>query len=397
MGLGHLNLNRPSLTLSGGEIQRLKIVRHLGCGLVGLTYIFDEPSTGLHPRDVDMLNRLLRRLRDNGNSVLVVEHDRDIILAADEIVELGPGAGQLGGNVVFQGSKEELLTHDTLTARYLQKSVPVKTTVRTPTGYLRIENACRHNLKNVSVDIPLGVFTVVSGVAGSGKSSLVCGELPDRYPEVIHISRAAMGANSRSSPVTYTGMLDDIRKLFARENRVGASLFSYNSAGACPACSGQGVVKTEMAFMDPVVTVCEACQGKRFSDESLAYRYKGKNILEVFEMTVDEALAFFHGTKITAKLTTLKNVGMGYMTIGQPSDLLLQMVDRGNTIIVVEHALEVVKQADWVIDMGPEGGKNGGGILFEGTPQALLRCENSFTAEYLRMDMAQKAPRQGAF
>lgn len=429
MGLGYLNLNRPSNTLSGGESQRLKMVRHLGSSLVGLTYIFDEPSVGLHPKDVDRLNRLLLSLRDRGNSILVVEHDKDVIRIADEVIDMGPFAGKNGGEVVFQGSVEELLKQNTLTANFMKKKMPANHHPRPAKEYLSIKNAKLHNLQNICVNIPKNVLTVVSGVAGSGKSSLICGELLKQYPEVIHISQSPVGTTSRSTPATYVGIMDEIRRLFAKANGVSAGLFSYNSEGACPVCNGKGVVMTDMAFMDPVTVPCEACHGTQYRDEALQYRLKGLNILDVLNLTVDEAVTFFSEPKIRNKLKTLQHVGMGYMTLGQPTNtlsggecqrvklashlksrnciyamdepttglhgadidilmqLINQLVDHGNTVVIVEHDPDVIKQADWVVDMGPEGGKNGGQVIFEGTPEALLRCKTSATAEYLRRDI----------
>lgn len=429
IGIGYLSLNRSSNTLSGGEAQRLKMVKHLRSGLVGITYIFDEPSVGLHPKDIQKMNRLLIGLRDKGNTVLVVEHDEEIIRIADEVIDMGPGAGKNGGEVVFQGKIQELLRADTITAKWLQQRVPVNTSPRKARGEIRIENATLHNLKNVSVHIPKGVMTVVCGLAGSGKSSLVCGELVCQLPETIHISQAPIGTTSRSTPATYIGIMEEIRKLFAKSNNVSASIFSFNSNGACPVCGGKGIVTTDMAFMDPVTSVCESCGGKRYSEYALGFCYNGKNILEVLEMTVCEASIFFEGTKIKSKLQLLEDVGMEYITLGQPTstlsggecqrlklashlksknkvyvmdepttglhgqDIKLLMnlidclVDSGNTVIVVEHNIDIVKQADWVIEMGPGGGENGGEVLFYGTPQQLADFPDSPTAEYLRQDI----------
>jgi len=428
MGIGYLNLNRPSNSLSGGEAQQLKVVRHLKNGLVGITYIFDEPSVGLHPKDVSRMNCLLTRLRDKGNTVLVVEHDKDVIQAADEVIDMGPGAGKGGGQIVFQGSVRELMQKHTATAEWLKCKIPVKEKVRTSDEAFVVRNANLHNLSNVTIRIPKQVLTVVCGLAGAGKSSLVCGELPRQYPEVKHISQAQIGTSSRSTSATYIGMMDEVRKLFAKKNRVSMSLFSSNSKGACPNCGGKGVVTADMAFLDTVTLTCEACNGQKFSKESLGFEYNEKNIVEVLKMTVNEALAFFEEAQIVDKLKLLKDIGMGYLTLGQETstlsggecqrlklvnflqckdgafvidepttglhgkdiDLLMElfdrMVDNGNTVIVVEHNLDVIKQADWVIDMGPKGGKDGGRVLFEGTPQQLIKCKKSATAECLRKE-----------
>lgn len=426
MGLGYLSLNRSSVTLSGGEAQRLRMVRHLGSSLTGLTYIFDEPTSGLHPKDAARLSDLLLRLRDRGNTVLVVEHNRQIIRIADQVIDLGPGAGRNGGQVLFQGTPGALLHADTPTAHSLRRRDRLNRAPRTPSGWLEIAHARLHNLKDVSVRIPQGVLTVVSGLAGSGKSSLACGELLRQHPDAVHISQAPIGTTSRSNPATYIGVMDEIRRLFARANGVEAARFSYNSKGACPACEGRGVIKTEMAFMDPVTIPCEACQGSRYSASTLRYLYQGKNILEVLSMTVDEAMEFFDTPKVWEKLRVLRAVGMGYLTLGQPTSTLsggecqrmklashlngqnglyildepavglhgqdvarlLEVLDdltrRSNTIVVIEHHLDVIAHADWVIDMGPEGGKRGGQVLFSGTPEQLLSVEHSATAEYLR-------------
>jgi len=425
IGLGYLNLNRPSRSLSGGESQRLRIVRHLGSSLTGLMYLFDEPSAGLHAKDVEQLGRLLLHLRDNGNTVLAVEHNRQLLRLADHVIDIGPAAGRQGGQVVFEGTPEALSQAGTPTAAYFKESVILKTRPRTPKGWVTLQNACLHNLKQVSVCIPEGVLTVVSGVAGSGKSSL-CTELLRQFPEAIHISQSPIGTTARSTPATYTGVMDEIRRLFARENGVDAALFSYNSKGACPACAGKGVIKTEMAFMDPVEVPCEVCHGTRYSSEALQYRYQGKDILEVLSMTIEEALSFFDSPKIRNKLRVLSDVGMGYMTLGQPTDTLSggecqriklasclqkksavyvldepaiglhgkdiacllgvldRLADKGNTLIVTEHNLNMIAHADWVVDLGPGGGKHGGEILFSGTLEQLLACKKSATAEALR-------------
>jgi excinuclease UvrABC ATPase subunit len=429
MSLDYLSLNRVASTLSGGESQRLKMVRNLASSLVRLTYFFDEPSAGLHPKDVSQLIHLLFRLRDRGNSVLVVEHDKDVILAADQVVDLGPRAGRFGGTLMFQGAVAELSQQKTLTAEYLRSRKEVKRAPRQATGVLSIKSASLHNLKGFSLEIPKGVMTVVTGVAGSGKSSLVCGELLRQYPDTTHISQAPIGTSSRSTPATYIGIMDDIRRMFAKANGVDAGLFSYNSKGACPACHGKGVVLAEMAFMDPVAVVCEMCRGNRYNDEALTCRLEGQSILDVLNMTVDDAKEFFEASKIVRRLERLAQVGMNYVTLGQPTStlsggecqrvklashlrsrggiyaldepaaglhgsdiemlmrLLNQLVDHGNTVVIVEHDLDIVRQADWVVDMGPGGGRRGGRVLFEGIPQELLSCRDSATADYLRRDI----------
>ncbi|MCX7709694.1 MAG: excinuclease ABC subunit UvrA [Clostridia bacterium] len=433
IGLPYLHLNREASTLSGGEAQRLKMVRFMGSSLTGMTYIFDEPSTGLHPRDVNRLNQLLLSLREKGNTVMIVEHDKDVIRIGDEIIDIGPQAGSKGGRVCFQGSYGDMLKSDTLTGRYLKHHFPVNGSPRKAKSYYPIRNANLHNLKNINVDIPLGIFTVITGVAGSGKSTLISRVFSNHCPDVVRVDQGAITANNRSTPASYLGFMDDIRNLFARENGVDIGYFSFNSKGACPMCSGKGVIVTEMAFMDPVTTVCEMCEGKRFSDESLSHRYKGKNIQEVLEMNVTDAMEFFEETKIIYELEALQKVGIGYMTLGQPlstlsggerqriklakhlnnkgsifvldepttglhlSDieklvkLFHSMVDSGNTILVIEHNLDVVKQADWIIDIGPDGGKNGGQIIFEGTPLEMVQKGTGITAEYLRKDLDASA------
>ncbi len=428
IGLGYLSLNRVSSTLSGGETQRLKIVRHLGSSLVDITYIFDEPSAGLHPRDVIRLNTLLKQLKDRGNTVLVVEHNRDVIEIADEVIEIGPKAGCGGGNIMFQGNLETLMEADTPTGRWFREPVPINKNPRKIKNFLTLRDCTMNNLKNLNVNIPTHVLTAITGIAGSGKSSLVCGELPRQYPDAIHISQSPVGSNSRSNPASYIGIMDEIRKLFAAASKKSAAWFSYNSKGACPICKGKGIVMTELAFMDPVTVECEACGGTRYNQEALSCKFQGKSIAEVLEMTVAEALDFFDTPKIVNKLEVLREVGLDYLTLGQPTStlsggecqriklaahlkssnriyvmdepaaglhgsdirllmkLLNRLVDNGNTVIVVEHRYDVIFQADWIIDMGPSGGAKGGEILFEGTIGDLMRCENSYTAEYLRRE-----------
>ncbi|MEG0376942.1 MAG: excinuclease ABC subunit UvrA [Eubacterium sp.] len=430
IGLPYLNLYRESASLSGGEAQRLKLVRYMGSSLTGMTYIFDEPSSGMHPRDVFRMNTLLQNLRDKGNTVLVVEHDKDIISIADEIVDVGPGAGKKGGEIVFQGSYEALLSADTRTAKAMKQSLSFKQKPRKWTDSLPVRGAHLHNLKNVDADIPMGIMTVVTGVAGSGKSTLISRVFAKQYEErVVMVDQSAVTATGRSMPATYLGFFDKIRKLFAAENGKPEGLFSFNSDGACPVCSGKGVVVTELVFMDPIVTECESCSGSRYSEEALAGHYKGKNIVEVLSMTVSEALDFFTDTKIKRMLKALEEVGLDYMTLGQPistlsggerqriklakyldkkgniyildepttglhlSDIekLMQlferMVKRGNTVIIIEHNMDVMKQADWIIDIGPDGGKHGGEIVFAGTPEEMVKTAQTITADCLRSEM----------
>lgn len=437
MGLGYLNMDRASTTLSGGELQRLKLARHLGSNLIDLMYIFDEPSAGLHPHDVERLKRLLLRLRDRGNTVLVVEHQADIIGVADHVIELGPKAGREGGAVVFQGPVREWLGGDTLGARYLSGSTPLKKRTRPASAYLSVRDAALHNLKNISVDIPERCMVVVTGVAGAGKSSLIRGALLAQYPQAIYVSQAPLGTGSRSTPATYTGMMDKIRSLLAKENKVSPKWFSDGTLGACPACRGKGVTRVDMAFMDPVEVTCETCGGTRYHARALSYRYRGKNILEIMKMTIDEAARFFTDTPaLYHKLTVLQEVGLGYLTLGQPTatlsggecqriklaghlkeknhiyvmdeptnglhgydvEVLLKLFDRlvdnGNTLVLAEHNLDVIRQADWVIDLGPDGGKAGGNIVFQGTPDSLAACNASYTGRYLQKSITANAKRR---
>lgn len=432
IGLPYLSMNRESSTLSGGEAQRLKLVRHMGSSLTGLTYIFDEPSTGMHPRDVYRMTELLRKLRDRGNSVLVVEHDKDVISIADEIIDVGPFAGKNGGQIMFQGSYEQLLCSHTLTGRAMREQVKIKEQPRIPLKYLPVTDASIHNLKHISVDIPLQVLTVVSGVAGSGKSSLIRDVFAKQYKDrVVMIDQSPITATGRSTPATFLDFSNDIRKIMAVEHQIDVGMFSFNSKGGCPHCHGKGVVVTELVFMDPVTTKCEMCEGKRYSEEALSYRYRGKNISEIMELSVEEALKFFSDhSKIYRKLKTLSEVGLSYLSLGQPlstlsggerqriklakhlknkgnifildepttglhaSDikgimkLLEGFVNRGNTVIIIEHNLDVLKQADYVIDIGPDGGTNGGEIVFIGTPRQMLENAETITAQYLRKSCA---------
>lgn len=431
IGLPYLSMNRESTTLSGGEAQRLKLVRYMGSSLTGMTYIFDEPSTGMHPRDVHRMTKLLQSLRNKGNTVLVVEHDKDVISIADEVIDVGPLAGRNGGQILYQGSYEGLLHSKTLTGNAMLEYIPIKPNPRKASQFLPVRNADIHNLKQVSVDIPTNVLTVVTGVAGSGKSSLIRDVFAQQYADrVVLVDQSPITATGRSTPATFLGFFDDIRKLLAAENAVEASLFSFNSKGACPACKGKGIVVTELVFMDPVTTVCEVCEGSRYSEEALSYRFKGKNILDILNMTAEEAAEFFReNKKIHKQLRAMIEVGLSYLTLGQPlstlsggerqrvklakyldkkgniylldepttglhaSDvknimrLLDGFVKRGSTVIVIEHNLDVMKQADHIIDVGPDGGTAGGRVVFTGTPQEMADSADTITARYLRKSL----------
>lgn len=427
IGLPYLHLNRETPSLSGGEAQRLKLVRYMGSSLTGMTYIFDEPSAGMHPRDVYRMNNLLKQLRDKGNTVLVVEHDKDVISIADYVIDVGPGAGQNGGEIVFTGSFKELLKSDTLTGRAMQNSLPVKQKPRQPVGSLPVRGASLHNLKSVDADIPLGIMTVVTGVAGSGKSTLISGVFAKQYEsEVVMIDQGPITATNRSTPASFLGFFDEIRKLLAKESGKPDGLFSFNSLGACPACGGRGVIVTELAFMDPIVTECEACGGVRYNQEALACTYKGKNIVELLSLTASQAMEVFEDARIQKHLKVMEQVGLSYLTLGQPlstlsggerqriklaknigkkgsiivmdepttglhmSDIqkLLKLFDmivsKGNTLVVIEHNLDVMKQADWIIDVGPDGGNKGGEVVFTGTPADMIRNADTLTAKSLR-------------
>ena len=430
IGLPYLHLNRETPSLSGGEAQRLKLVRYMGSSLTGMTYIFDEPSAGMHPRDVYRMNNLLKKLRDKGNTVLVVEHDKDVISIADHVIDVGPQAGQNGGQIVFAGNYQELLTADTLTGRAMLKTMPVKQKPRRSVGSLPVRDACLHNLKHVDIDIPLGIMTVVTGVAGSGKSTLISQVFANQYEDdIVMVDQGPITATSRSTPASYLGFFDEIRRIMARENGMPDSLFSFNSAGACPVCGGKGVIVTELAFMDPIVTECEAGGVMRYNKEALACTYKEKDIVELLGLTASQAMEIFEDVKIRKRLRVMQQVGLSYLTLGQPlstlsggerqriklaknlgkkgsiivmdepttglhrSDIenLLNLFDmivsRGNTLVVIEHNLDVMKQADWIIDIGPDGGKNGGEVVFAGTPADMIKSAKTLTAECLRASL----------
>ncbi|MCC0782627.1 excinuclease ABC subunit UvrA [Clostridioides sp. ES-S-0108-01] len=425
IGLGYLSLDRETSSLSGGESQRIKMVKYLNSNLVDLMYIFDEPSVGLHPKDVYKLNKLLKQLRDKGNTIIVVEHDPDVIKIADHIVDVGPKAGKYGGEVVYEGSYENLLTSGTVTGNALNKFLPIKENVREHRGYLEIKNCNKNNLKNVSINIPKGVLTLVTGVAGAGKSTLIKDEFLNQNPNAVLIDQSPVSANSRSSLATYSGIMNNIRSIFSKTNGVNSSLFSSNSEGACDNCKGSGIVEVNLAFMDSIKSVCNICEGKKFKKEVLEYKFQGKNIIEVLEMSVSDAIEFFSLKQIKTKLQCIEKMGIGYLTLGQTLDTLSggecqrlklaselnkessvyildepttglhmadienfidiieEIVDNGNTVIIIEHNIDVIKRADWIIDMGPEGGTKGGKVIFEGTPKQLCNNKVSLTAKYI--------------
>ncbi|MGN6299942.1 MAG: ATP-binding cassette domain-containing protein [Angustibacter sp.] len=434
MGLGYLSLDRPSGTLSGGEAQRTKMIRHLGSSLTDVTYVFDEPTIGLHPHDIQRMNRLLLRLRDKGNTVLVVEHKPEAIAIADHVVDLGPGAGADGGRVVYEGSVDGLRGSDTLTGRHLDDRARLKKSVRSSSGALEVRGAHSHNLRDLDVDIPLGVLVVLTGVAGSGKSSLIAESVSGR-DGVVTVDQSAIRGSRRSNPATYTGLLDPVRKAFAKANGVKPALFSANSEGACPACNGAGVIYTDLAMMAGVAVTCEACEGRRFQPAVLEYRLGGKDISEVLAMPVAEAEVFFSSddalTPAAHKiLTRLADVGLGYLTLGQPLTtlsggerqrlklatqmadkgsvyvldepttglhladvenllrLLDRLVDSGKSVVVIEHHQAVMAHADWVIDLGPGAGHDGGRVVFEGTPADLVTARSTLTGEHLAQYVA---------
>ena len=434
IGLDYLQLDRQTPSLSGGEAQRVKLVKYMGSALNGLFYIFDEPSTGMHARDVSRINRLLQDLRDKENTVFVVEHDPDVIAVADEVIDIGPLAGKQGGEIVFRGEYSALLRSDSLTGKEICQSLPINTHPRKWHEKMTIKEANLHNLKNVTVDIPKHVLTVVTGVAGSGKSTLITKVLPEQFPnELSIINQAPIKATNRATPATYLGIYDEIRRTFGKANHVPVGMFSFNSTGACPACHGKGETTVELVFMDPIVNECEACGGTRFSDEALSYRLKGSTILDVLAMTPKELQDFYCGIgskKMNDKLQAMIDTGLTYLPIGRTlttlsggerqrlkltkaitqnetvfildepttglhlsdikklNGLFQRMVDKGNTLIIIEHHSEIIKQADWIIDIGPEGGVKGGNVVFSGVPEDLLES-GTITGEYLKKSSEQ--------
>ena len=434
IGLGYLSLDRATDTLSGGESQRIKMLKLLGSSLVDVMIVLDEPSIGLHPHDVHRLTELLVKLRDKGNTVLVVEHDPDVIAVADHVVDIGPGAGTAGGEIVFEGSYADLRHSATLTGRYLDRVAPIKSSFRAPAGWMPIRDARVHNLRGVDVDIPTGVLTVITGVAGSGKSSLIKGAFLPEHPEAIVIDQSPIGTSSRSNPATYTGIMDGIRTAFGAANQVDAGLFSFNGKGACETCKGSGVIHADVTFRDEPTAPCQTCGGRRFKEEVLAWKLDGRDVSEVLRLTVSQALDAFTQRDIVRRLQAMRDVGLDYLTLGQPlstlsggegqrlklaselhrtgtlyvldepttglhpSDtshllaMLDRLVDAGNTVIVIEHNLDVVRAADWIVDLGPDGGSKGGRIVFRGTPAALLGSQESHTAEHLRRTEGTVAP-----
>lgn len=427
LGLDYLSLNRSIVTLSSGESQRLKLTRQLGSKLTEMIYILDEPTSGLHARDVDKLIQIARQLVNKPNTVIVVEHDKKVILSADHVIDLGPGAGSLGGNVIAQGTPGDIILSKTITGLYLSgdKNISQRQVRRLPNEFLEIKNAHIHNLKNLNVKIPKNVLTIISGVSGSGKSSLI-EELINKYPNIVAVDQASIGTSARSIPATYLKVYDDIRDEFAQATGQDRSLFSFNGSGACEGCNGLGYQVTDMHFLGDVYQVCKECNGSRFKPDILKSTYKGKNIADILNMSITDASSFFRAPKVSKKLGGLASVGLGYLQLGQPLDtlsggeaqrlklasrltlpgniytldepsrglhladidllmgVLNKMVDKGNTIIVVEHNLDFIKNADWIIDLGPDGGERGGEIVAQGTPETIMNCSNSYTGRYLQ-------------
>ncbi|WP_087973498.1 ATP-binding cassette domain-containing protein [Oceanobacillus rekensis] len=429
LGLGYLSLSRKMGTLSGGEAQRVKIARHLGSSLNNITYIFDEPSAGLHPEEVDMLIEMMKNIKDQHNTVIVIEHDLSVIKAADEIIEMGPEAGVRGGEVVYQGKLEGLKNSKAATT--LNHKLTINKNPRDIESYFTIKGASNNNLKNISLTIPENVFVSVCGVSGSGKSSLMMEAFTKKFPETIMVGQGSIGISNRSTLATYMGIMDDIRSIFSRKTGQPAGLFSFNSLGACSVCKGKGVIKPDVAFADPVTIPCEACGGTRYSDEALSYRYHDKNIVEILDLTIEEAIHYFKVPKIIKRVNTLKDVGLGYLTLGQttsslsggeiqrlklashlqkegqiyildePSlglhkrdngkllDAFQNLVNKGNSVIIIEHNLDFIAASDWIIELGPGGGKQGGHIIFEGTPEEMLHAE-TITAKWLKAGIREQ-------
>lgn len=426
VGLGYLTLSRSTATLSGGESQRVKMIKQLGSSLNGLIYIFDEPSTGLHPHDIGRISKLIQSLKEKGNTILIVEHDYDIIKISDYIIELGPRSGVYGGEIVFSGNLTQLYNSNTLTSQYLQSHHHLKKTVREPKGWLELNNVSMFNIHELSIKIPKGIMTVVTGVAGSGKSTLISRIFPKYHPECIIINQKSITTNKRSNIATYLGIFDDIRTLYAKQNNVKSTLFSYNSKGACPNCRGLGVVEVDLAFMDKASEVCELCNGNRYTNTVLSYNYKNKNISDVLNLSVEEASIFFENKSFNTSIKKLMKVGLGYVKLGQPLtslsggelqrlkiasqldfknhiyildepttglhpydikkllDVFDLLIDNGSTLLIIEHNLDLMCYADWIIDIGVEAGEKGGNILFSGKPQKFLQCSKSITAHHLR-------------
>ncbi len=426
IGVGYLSLNREVGTLSGGESQRVKMARQLDCDLVDMMYIMDEPSIGLHPRDIGRLIDMLYQMKNRGNSILVVEHDPAVIKSAEWVIDIGPEAGMHGGKIIYSGPLKQLAQSESITGKYLRKHTNILRKRKQASDYFEIHNAVIHNLKTISVRIPKGVLTCVTGVAGSGKSSLINDVFVKQQHDAVVIDQSPVGKSIRSNPATYTGMFTLIREEFAKETGSKSSLFSFNSKGACPKCKGNGFVSVEMSFLDDIHITCDECGGQKYQDDVLKLTYRGKNIYEVLEMTINSALEYFNQAQIVKRLRTLQDVGLGYLKIGQPlstlsggeaqriklaselhkeghlyildepttglhmadidrlSAIISRLVEQDNTVVIIEHNLDIIKQADWIIDLGPEGGAKGGEILFEGLPEDIVHCENSFTGAYLK-------------
>lgn len=424
MGLSYLTLSRRMKTLSGGEAQRVKIARNLASSLNNLTYIFDEPSAGLHPEEVNQLIKMLYNIKEQYNTVIVIEHDLSVIEAADEVIEMGPAAGSKGGEVIYQGDIEGLRKADNVSTS-LDDSIEINENPRKIKDYFKLEKINKHNLKNVTIDIPKNVFVSVAGLSGSGKSSLILDAFTEKYPEAIQVSQKPIGRSSRSTLATYMGIMDDVRSVFAKETGQSVGLFSFNSTGACPVCDGKGAVQPDLAFADPITITCEACDGTRYSDKARSYTYRGKNIVEILDLTIEEALDYFERPKIRKKVETLKEVGLGYLTLRQTTSslsggevqrlklashlkkegeiylldepslglhakdsekllkLFQKLVDNGNSVIVIEHQVDFIAASDWVIELGPVGGREGGYIIYEGRAKELMK-ENTPTAKWLK-------------